>query len=127
MNIQIPPQLEEAVLQCANQQGISVDELIILAVTEKINYLAQDENSFPEIIEKINTDGDKVPVIKGTNIRVQTLVIAFHNWQLSVTDIAEQFNLTPEQVAQALNFYQIHQQSIDRAIATEQALEIAHV
>ena len=42
-------------------------------------------------------------------------------------EIAQEYNLTEELVTEALAFYQNHPEEIDKAIASEQGLELAHV
>ena len=63
----------------------------------------------------------------GTRIRVQTIAIAANKWGLSPEQLGEEFGLTETQISDALGFYATHQTEIDRAIATEQAIEAAHV
>ncbi|MCY7392394.1 MAG: hypothetical protein LH647_13205 [Leptolyngbyaceae cyanobacterium CAN_BIN12] len=46
---------------------------------------------------------------------------------LSPNQLAEEYGLTEAQVSDALGFYAAHQTEIDRAIATEQAIEAANV
>jgi uncharacterized protein (DUF433 family) len=70
--------------------------------------------------------GIPTPIVRGTGIRVQTLVIAAQNWDLSSTQIAETYDLSSGQVQDALGFYETHRQEIDAAIAAEEALERSH-
>ena len=67
-----------------------------------------------------------LPKIRGTNMRAQTLVIAHQDWELSPSQIAEDYDLTAIQVQDALAFYQGHRDEIDAAIAAEETLEKAH-
>jgi uncharacterized protein (DUF433 family) len=71
--------------------------------------------------------GIPTPIIRGTNIRVQTIAIAHTRWQQSASEIAEEYDLTETQVQSALKFYDTHRTEIDAAIALEQALEAVHV
>jgi uncharacterized protein (DUF433 family) len=73
------------------------------------------------------TSGIPTPVIRGTNIRVQTIAIAHTRWQQSASEIAEEYDLTETQVQSALEFYDTHRTEIDAAIALEQAIEAANV
>ena len=83
--------------------------------------------NFPKIIYRQGASGQPVAVISETGIRVQTIVIASHQWRLSPKQLAEEYGLTKAQVNDALGFYTAHQTEIDRAIATEQAIETANV
>ncbi|MEQ8998830.1 MAG: DUF433 domain-containing protein [Coleofasciculus sp. B1-GNL1-01] len=65
--------------------------------------------------------------MRGTNLRVQTVVIAAQQWGLSSNQIAAEYDLNAEQIDEALAFYHAHREEIDHAIAAEQAIEAAHV
>jgi uncharacterized protein (DUF433 family) len=125
----LPQQLQQDATQFAQQQGISLDQFILWAVAEKVGKLKQQAEliAFPEVAMHVGTSGILVSVIKGTNIRVQTIAIAHTQWQLSPSKIADEYNLTETQVQSALSFYEAHRTEIDAAIAVEQALETAHV
>jgi len=71
--------------------------------------------------------GWPVPVLRGTGIRVQAVVIAAQQWELSPAQIAAEYGLTEEQVEEALDFYEAHRREIEASIAAEQALEGAYV
>jgi uncharacterized protein (DUF433 family) len=58
-------------------------------------------------------------VLRGTGIRVQTIVIAARTWGLSVTQIAEDWDLSERQVTEALAFYAAHRAEIDADIEAE--------
>ena len=64
-----------------------------------------------------------MPVLRGTGIRVLTLAVANHRWELSPSRIAEEYDLSEVQVNDALAFYHAHGLEIDAAIAAEQAAE----
>lgn len=77
-------------------------------------------------IETRNGSGGSVaPVVSGTGIRVQTLYIAATQWQLSVEEIAVQFDLTEQQVTDALGFAATHRDEIEQALQVETQLESA--
>ncbi len=59
--------------------------------------------------------------------RVQTVVIASQQWDLSPNQIAAEYELTETQVNQALAFLAKYTEEIDMAIAAEQTLEAANV
>jgi uncharacterized protein (DUF433 family) len=66
------------------------------------------------------------PILRGTGIRVQTIVVEFLDWQLSQAQIAEEHDLTLEQVEEALAFYRAHRSEIETSLAEEQRLESVH-
>ena len=60
-------------------------------------------------------------MLRGTGIRVQTIVIASEN--MSPAEVAGDYDLTVAQVQEALNFYRVHQAEIDAFIQAEAALK----
>ena len=82
-----------------------------------------DDPGFPEITYRLGASGTPTPVVRGTGIRVQTLVVAHQQERRSVAKIADEYPLTPSQVKEALSFYAAHQAEIDRALEAERTLE----
>ncbi len=128
-SVNLPLQLQQQVEQCAKRQGIPLDEFILWAVTEKVAVLQHQfhDPSFPHITYRQGASGHPISVIRGTGIRVQTIVIATHQWGMSSNQLAEEYGLTETQIKDALRFYIAHQSEIDSAIAAEQELEVANV
>lgn len=60
-----------------------------------------------------------MPVIRGTGIRVQTIVIAVQVWGESPAQVAEDYDLRERQVTECLDFYAAHRVEIDTAIQAE--------
>ncbi|WP_050765765.1 DUF433 domain-containing protein [Synechococcus sp. PCC 7335] len=85
----------------------------------------EHEQAFPQIQYRVGTSGQASASIKGTGIRIQTMVIAKADWGWDVSKIADEYNLSTAQVAEALSFYEAHKAEIDDAIASEAALEAA--
>jgi uncharacterized protein (DUF433 family) len=124
----LPQQLQQDATQFAQQQGISLEQFVLWAVAEKVGALKQQADlAFPEIAMRLGASGVLTPIIKGTNIRVQTIAIAHTRWQQSPSKIADEYDLTETQVQNALAYYETRRTEIDAAIAAEQALEPAHV
>ena len=98
------------------------------AVAEKVGSLKQnlDDPDFPHITYRRGAAGIPVPVIRGTGLRVQTIVIAAQQWGMEAGKIAEEYDLNLESINQALDFYQVHQKEIDRAISAESELAAQH-
>jgi uncharacterized protein (DUF433 family) len=128
-SVNLPLKLQQEAEQWATRQGVPLEEFILSAVAEKVASLRYQEvdPSFPTIAYRQGASGQPVPVICGTGIRVQTIVIAAYQWGMSAKQLAEEYGLSEAQVSEALGFYGAHQTEIDSAIATEQELEAANV
>jgi uncharacterized protein (DUF433 family) len=126
--LNLPAQLKREAEQWAAAQGVSLNQFIMWAVSEKVGALRQslDDPAFPQITYRRGAAGVPTPVLRGTRIRVQTLVIAAQQWGLTPEEIAGEYNLTESQVDEALAFYEAHRTEVDHAIATEQTLEAQH-
>ena len=83
------------------------------------------EQAFSQIQRRIGTSGQASASIKGTGIRVQTIVIAKANWGWDTSQISNEYDLPTAQVSEALSFYEVHKAEIDDAITSEAALEAA--
>jgi uncharacterized protein (DUF433 family) len=125
----LPSQLKQEAEKWAENQGVSLDEFILWAVAEKVGVLKEqlNEQTFPNIIYRRGVSGQLLPILRGTNLRVQTVVVAAHQWGLSPNEIAAEYGLSEAQVNEALAFYAAHRSEIDAAIAAEQALKAANV
>jgi len=128
-SLNLPIQLQQEAERFAASQGVSLEQFIIWAVAEKVGVLNQptDDPAFPSIVYRRSASGTRVPILQGTSLRVQTVVIANQKWGLSVPQIADEYNLSEARVNEALAFYAAHSQVIDRAIAAEQAFESHYV
>jgi uncharacterized protein (DUF433 family) len=126
--LNLPAQLKQDAEAWANKQGVSLNQFILWAVSEKVGSLAQqlDDPNFPGITYRRGASGNITAVLRGTAMRIQTLVVAANQWQMSPAEIAEQYDLKVNQVEEALAFYQAHQQEIDLAIEAEAELEAAN-
>jgi len=117
--LNLPDRLKQEVEQLAQSQGISLDQFVLWAVTEKVGTL---KASFPQIAYRQGASGQIFSVVKGTGVRVQTLAIAAHKWSMSAAQIADEYDLSKDQVTEALRFYAVNKEQIDLAIASEQEL-----
>lgn len=86
-----------------------------------------DDRAFPQITYVRGASGEIVPVLRGTRLRVQTVVMAADKWALSPKEIADEYDLSEAQVNEALTFYETHCQEIDTSIAIEQMIEAANI
>lgn len=67
--------------------------------------------------------GRPQPVLSGSGLRVQTVVVASQTWEWSTERIADEHGLSREQVEQVLAFYAAHKQEIDMDIQAESELQ----
>lgn len=126
--LNLPIDLKKEAEAWADKQKISLNQFIMWAVAEKVGALKQnlDDPEFPKITYRRGAAGIPTPVIRGTNIRVQTIVLARDAWSMTVEQIASEYDLSKHDVHQALAFYQAHREEIDRAISAEDELETEH-
>ncbi len=124
-SLNLPTQLKSEAERWASKQGVSLNQFIMWAVAEKVGALNQglDNPNFPQITYQRGTAGIPTPVMRGTGIRIQTLVTASQKWGLNPAEIAEDYALKVSQVAEALAFYDAHRREIDQAIMEEGKLE----
>ncbi|MEG4205730.1 DUF433 domain-containing protein [Microcoleus sp. Pol7_A1] len=113
----------------ATLQGISFYWFILWAVAEKVATLNQRnyDRAFPEITYVRGASGQLVPVLRGTRLRVQTVVVAAKKWVFSPNQIAAEYDLSEVQVNDVLAFNAVHSQEIDASIAAERIIEAANV
>ena len=125
--LKLPAQLKEQAEKHAADQGVSLNQFIMWAVAEKVGALSQTlaDPDFPHVTYRRGAAGLPVPVVRGTGIRVQTLVVAAHQWGMTPAQIAQQYGLSVHQVEGALAFYDGHRTEIDALLAAEQAMEAA--
>jgi uncharacterized protein (DUF433 family) len=127
-SLNLPVQLKHQAEKWAKLQGVSLNQFILWAVSEKIGNLDSqlDDPRFPHVVYRRSVSGQPVAKIRGTNIRIQTIVIANRDWGLSVPQIAENYDLAESQIEDVIAFYQAHRHEIDAAIAAEEELEKSH-
>ena len=121
--LNLPNELKRDAERLAKKQGVSLNQFILWSVAEKVGGLLQglDDPDFPNITYRRGASGSLSPVLRGTGIRVQTIVIASqHN---TPTEIAEDYELPQNRVREALGFYEAHRGEIDAHIQAEAALE----
>jgi uncharacterized protein (DUF433 family) len=123
--LNLPRQLKEEAERWAADQGVSLNQFILWAVSEKVGALNQnlDVPTFPSITYRRGASGRPHAVLRKTGIRVQTIVTAHQSWGWSPAQIAEEYELASDQVTEALSFYEVHRQEIDLDIAAESMLE----
>jgi len=121
--LNLPNSLKRDAERLAKEQGVSLNQFILWSVAEKVGGLLQDldDPNFPNVTYRRGASGSPTPVLRGTGIRIQTIVIASENQ--SPAEIAEDYDLTKAQIEEGLSFYQAHRAEIDAFIQADAALE----
>lgn len=121
--LNLPDELKRDAERLAKKQGVSLNQFILWSVAEKVGGLLQglDDPEYPNITHRRGASGSLSPVLRGTGIRVQTIVLASQN--NTPAEIAEDYDLLHTQVQEALSFYKVHRVEIDAHIQAEAALE----
>ena len=126
--LNLPVQLKKEAEHWASEQGVSLNQFVLWAVADKVGSLRQmlDDPKFSQVTYRRGTAGMPTPFLRGTGIRVQTIVGAMRYWDMSPGAIASDYDLTKTQVREALDFYEAHHAEIDAAIAADESLEPTH-
>ena len=97
--LNLPAELKQEAEQIAERQGVSLNQFVLWAVAEKVGSLKQslDDPRFPHVTYRVGAGGMPTPVIRGTNLRVQTIAIAAHSWNMTVSQVAADYDLAEGQ------------------------------
>jgi uncharacterized protein (DUF433 family) len=122
--LNLPQQLKQEAELWAQRQGVSLNQFILWATAEKVGALNQqlDDPQFPQITYRRGASGMPVPILRGTGIRVQTVVVAHQEWQMADAEIAEEYGLTKKQIDEVLAFYGVHEAEVDGLLRLEDKL-----
>lgn len=125
--LNLPGELKQRAEDWAARQGVSLNQFILWAVAEKVGALSQelDDPRFPRITYRRGAAGAPTPVVRGTGIRVQTLVLDALQG-LSPAETAAEYGLSEAQVREARAFYDAHRHEIDAHLEAERVLEPKH-
>jgi uncharacterized protein (DUF433 family) len=125
-SLNLPAQLKKAAEDWAARQGVSLNQFILWAVSEKVGSLEQqlDDPAFPQITYRRGASGIPAAVLRGTGIRVQTIAVANIHWEMSPEDIAGEYDLSQKQVEEALAFFEAHRAEIEAQLAHEDRLTL---
>jgi uncharacterized protein (DUF433 family) len=123
--LSLPVQLKQEAERLADAQGVSLNQFILWAVAEKVGGLAQDldDPRFPHVHYRLGGVGEPVAVLRGSGVRVGTVVGASEDWSWPPEQIADEYGLRLEQVRGALAFYRAHSREVDAARAATAELE----
>lgn len=119
--LNLPQQLKQEAEAWAQKQGISLNQFILWATAEKVGSLNQqlDDPEFPQVTYRRGASGIPTPVLRGTGLRLQAVVIAHEIWGMTVAEIAEEYGLTQRQIEEALAFFAAHRAEIETHIDGE--------
>lgn len=122
--LNLPQQLKQEAEALAQKQGISLNQFILWATAEKVGALNQqlDDPAFPHVTYRRGAAGIPTPVLRGTGIRVQTVVVAHERWGMSPAEIAAEYELSTAQIEAALAFFDAHRAEIEIHISREARL-----
>jgi uncharacterized protein (DUF433 family) len=122
--LNLPRELHQEAARLAQLQGISLNQFILWSVAEKVGELRRsvDDPSFPLLTYRRGASGQPTPIVRGTGIRVQTIVTAARQWGMSIAEIASEFGLTEQQVKQCLAFYDARGAEIEASMSLEESL-----
>jgi uncharacterized protein (DUF433 family) len=121
--LNLPANLKSEAEEIASQQGISLNQFIMWSVSEKVASLRQalDDPSFPGITYRRGASGWVTPVIRGSGIRVQTIVMNL-SMGMSPEQIAAEYELDVNRIRETQAFYKAHRPEIDGSIRVEQEM-----
>jgi uncharacterized protein (DUF433 family) len=124
--LNLPADLKREAALLARKQGVSLNQFFLWSISEKVSELKCriDDPNFPNITyRREETSGTPVPVLSGTGIRVQTIVISHYKWKESIKDLADDYGINAEIIEEALRFYQAHKNEVDALIQFEREVE----
>ena len=123
--LNLPARLKQEAEDWARSQGVSLNQFILWAVAEKVGVLSQalDDRHFLGVTYRRGASGRPTPFLRGTGIRVQTLVTDVSHWRQDVERTASERDLPEARVREALSFYEAHRSEVDAALQEEQTLE----
>ncbi|MCB0243391.1 MAG: DUF433 domain-containing protein [Anaerolineae bacterium] len=127
--LNLPVVLKQEAEQLAADQGVSLNQFILWAVSEKVGSLRQqlDDPAFPQVTYRRGASGMPVAVVRGTGLRVEAVAIAVEQWGLSPAEAAAEYGLAEAQIADALAFSRAHRAEIEASMAVETSLEATMV
>jgi uncharacterized protein (DUF433 family) len=122
--LNLPQELKREAEEMAANQGVSLNQFIMWSVSEKVSSLRHslDDSNFPGITYRRGASGWVQPVLRGTGIRVQTIVVQNQAGE-NPKKIAADYDLSEHKVSEALAFYEVHRAEIDSSILIEEKLE----
>ena len=123
--LNLPVDLKHEAELLAKHQGVSLNQFIMWAVSEKVASIRNqlDDPKFPLITYRRGGSGIHRPVIRGTAIHVQTVAVAVNKLKDTPEEFAKNYGLDIKKVNEALSFYKVYKEEIDTNLKYEKALE----
>lgn len=123
--LNLPVDLKHEAELLAKHQGVSLNQFIMWAVSEKVASMRNglDDPKFPLITYRRGGSGIHRPVIRGTAIHVQTVAVAINKLKDTPEKFAKNYGLDVKKVNEALGFYKVYKDEIDTNLKYERALE----
>jgi uncharacterized protein (DUF433 family) len=122
--LNLPTKLKQEAEEWASRQGVSLNQFIMWSVADKVASLQHglDDPEFPGITYRRGASGAITPILRGSSLRVQTLVVDMQQGE-TPEKLAEEYDLEIERVREAQAFYDAHRAEVDAAIKADQNLE----
>ncbi len=67
-----------------------------------------DDPTCPQVTYRPGASGRLVPMLRGTAIRVQTVVVAAQRWKMEPRQLAREYGISEDQAHAAFAFYAAH-------------------
>ena len=127
--LNLPVELKQAASRLAKQPGVSLNQFFLWSIAEKVTELKSslDDPRFAQVTYRRGSSGIPTPVLRGTGVRVETIVVAHQTWGLTPEQIADEYGLPIEAIQEALAYYAAHPEEIDALIQLEKLIEARHV
>jgi len=125
--LNLPGQLKRDAEAWAAREGVSLNQFILWAVAEKVSALRHelDDPDFLHVTYVRGGAGQPVPVVRGSGIRIQAVVVASRVWGMSPADIAAEYGIGEAHVKDALGFFDRHKPEVEAALRAEEGMEPA--
>jgi uncharacterized protein (DUF433 family) len=122
--LNLPTKLKQEAEEWASRQGVSLNQFIMWSVADKVASLQHglDDPEFPGITYRRGASGAITPILRGSSLRVQTLVVDMQQGE-TPEKLAEEYDLEIDRVREAQAFYDAHRAEVDAAIKADQNLE----
>lgn len=119
--LNLPSDLKRDAALLAKQQGISLNQFFLWSIAEKVTEMKSSlvDPNFPRITYRRGSSAIPTPIIRGTGIRVETIVGYHHQQGEAIESLANDYEIPLEAVKEALAFYEAHQEEVDTLIRIE--------
>jgi len=130
--LNLPVNLKQAAEEAAREQGVSLNQLVLWSLAEKVSELkvvrehrlpAIPDPRFPSIALRLGASGRLRAVVADTGVLVKTLGVAHEAWGMAPEEIqAEYPALSLHQVTEAIAYFEAHRSEIEADLLADQEL-----